>query len=216
MILSPYIDKCEKFLLNHLQSASTILVIMGVIGTITSSIAQQIWIKSNKKLPEDTKKFLINQEKNDCMFNAGLTFLTGTGSKKLVQFLTNKGYLLNDNVRKISDAVALMNNMTPKQLAKSGFFDAANKSGSKLNISQYKGLLKRFERCQEGLSVIATIGAAILTTNLIVPILRNKRSKPAEKPQSELPKLSVKFADNLSSNKLMPVYPYANSGSMKI
>ena len=114
------------------------------------------------------------------------------------------------------DAVALMNGMTPKQLAKSGFFDAANKSGAKVNISQYRGLLKRFERCQEGLSVIATIGAAILTTNLIVPILRNKRSKPAEKPQSELPKLSVKFADNLSSNKLIPVYPYAKSGSMKI
>ncbi|MBR6163996.1 hypothetical protein IKQ26_08950 [bacterium] len=208
------VDKIEKFILNHVDSASTMLVLMGIIGTITSSVAQQIGIKANKNIPEDKKAFLINQERNDCMLSAGLTWLTGTSSKQIVKFFTNRGYLLNDNVRKVSDAIASMNGMTHKELAKTGFFNPA-KTGNSLNISQYKGLMRRMERCREGISIIATIGAAILTTNLLVPILRNKLSKPALK-SDETPKLSVKMASNLNSNKFVSAYPTYYSSSMKI
>ncbi len=199
----PFIDKCEMALLNHLDSASTMFIIMGIIGTITSSIAQQIWIKSNDKLPEDTKAFLINQERYDCLASAALTGLTGTLAKKSVQTLTNHGYLLNDSVRKVSDAVAAMNGVSHKQLAKSGFFNAAKANGTNLNIASYKGLLRRFERCREGLSVIATITASIITTNLLVPILRNKLSKPVKKSSENSPRLSVQMASTLDSNKFM-------------
>ena len=211
----PFVDKLELYIINHLDSASTMLIFMGIIGTITSSIAQQIRIKSNPKLPKDTKTFLINQERNDCMLNAGLTWLTGTSSKQIVKYLTNKGYLLNDSVRQGSDAVGALYQLSHKQLSKSGFFKAAKEGAQELNIIQFPGLKRRFDRCQEGLSIIATIGAAILTTNLLVPILRNKLSKPAPKSDS-VPKLSVQLAQNMTSNKFSVTYPSVFSNSMKI
>ena len=179
--MPPFLEKAERFVLNHLDSASTMLVIMGIVGTVTSSIAQQIGIRANKNIPKETKDFLINQEKNDCILSAGLTWLTGNYSKKLVHTLTEKGYFLNDRVRSVTDEIARQNGMTHKQLAQSGFFKIAQNKLEESNLpplsickKQYKSLKRNFERCQEGLSIIAAIGAAILTTNVIVPILRNK------------------------------------------
>ena len=206
------VEKAERFILNHLDSASTMLVAMGIIGTITSSIAQRIGIRANPNIPQDKKEFLINQEKKDCMLNVGLTWLTGTGSKKLVHTLTNKGYLLNESVRSAADKIALYNGMSHKELAKIGFYKV---KGDLPAISicqpQYKSLKRNFLRCQEGLSVIAAVGAAILTTNLIVPILRNKLATPP-KPKQKISTLT-EYVSQKPAQKFMATYQptYSNS-----
>ena len=215
-MINPVIEKTERFILNHLDSASTMLVIMGIIGTVTSSIAQQIGIKANKKIPEDKKEFLINQEKKDCMLSAGLTWLTGNGSKKLVHFLTNKGYLLNDSVRSAADNIAISNGMTHRQLAKTGFYKVRG-SLPKVNICQpqFEDLKRNFLRCQEGLSVIAAVGAAVLTTNLIVPVLRNKLAAPP-KPKEEIPSFSD-YIVRKPAQKLMLTYtPTYQNSNMRV
>lgn len=215
--MKPYIKIAESFILNHLDSASTMLVVMGIIGTITSSIAQQIGIKANKNLSEETKSFLINQEENDCMLSAGLTWLTGTGSKKLVMKLTEKGYLLNNKVRNAADVVAIKNGMTHRQLAKSGFYKVEG-IRPELNIclDELKPLKRDFRRCQEGLAVVAAVGAAILTTNLIVPILRNKLARPIK--QKEQPTSLSNYVTQKPATKLMMTYQptYSTNTNMKI
>lgn len=214
--MKPFVERAERFILNHLDSASTMLVIMGIIGTVTSSIAQQIGIKANKNLSPETKSFLINQEENDCMLSAGLTWLTGTGSKKLVMKLTDKGYLLNDKVRSVADNIALNHGMTHRQLAKTGFYKVTGDL-PKLNIClpEFKQLKKDFRRCQEGLSVVAAVGAAILTTNLIVPILRNKLARPIKK--QEQPATLTNYVTQKPATKLMLTYqPTYSNPNMKI
>ena len=209
--MKPVVERAERFILNHVDSASTMLVFMGIIGTITSSIAQQIGIRVNPNIPDDKKSFLINQEEKDCMLSAGLTWLTGTGSKKLVMKLTDNGFLLNDKIRTVADNIAWKHGMTHRELAKSGFYKVKGDLPN-LNICmpQFKNLKRDFRRCQEGLSVIAAVGAAILTTNLIVPILRNKLARPAKPKQDTT--LS-NYLINRPANKLIQTYKptYSNS-----
>ncbi len=200
---NPFVEKTERFIINHLDSASTMLVLMGIVATVTSSIAQQIGIKANKNIPKETKEYLVNQEKNDCILSAGLTWLTGTGSKKLVMKLTDMGYLLNNKIRTEADAIALKHGMTHRQLAKTGFYKVEGLK-PELNICQFDNLKRNFRRCQEGLSVIAAVGAAIITTNVIVPILRNKLAKPPKKNNNDVN--LANYVTQKPANKLMMSY----------
>ncbi len=207
----PFIEKAERYILNHFDSASTMLVFMGIIGTITSSFAQQLAIKNNKKLSDETKSFLINQEENDCILSAGLTWLTGTGSKKIIHHLTSNGYLLNDKVRSASDEVASTLGMTHRELAKSGFYKNIKGQFNIFNKElDFRPIRTDFLRCQEGLSVIAAIGAAILTTNLIVPILRNKFARP-RKPKTETATLTNYVIQKPSAKLQTYNHLYSNS-----
>jgi hypothetical protein len=50
-------------------SGESILIVFGAISWLTAMIAQVLAIKSNKKISEDKKKFLIPQETADGLSN---------------------------------------------------------------------------------------------------------------------------------------------------
>lgn len=72
----------------------SILLTFGVAGWLTSMLAQDIAIITNKNIPADKKKFLLPQETADGLCNSLMLIAFTTGMKSIVYKLFDKGKLL--------------------------------------------------------------------------------------------------------------------------
>ena len=155
----------NKGFLNHLylkygENPGKMLVHTGTIGWILSCVAQVGSILLNNKISDDVKGYLIPQEIGDGAINILSFYILTSGIKGLASILARTGKITNKAIR----AYLKKYNLT-ENIGKINFDISKTK-----NFSEIKDEYVAFKN---GVDVIASTGGAILSCNIVTPILRN-------------------------------------------
>ena len=154
------------------KDASKMLIYTGVAGWALSSLAQMGAILFNSKIPNEQKSFLLPQELADAAVNIGSFFLITLSAKKLAQKLFSTGKLAPKSVRTFLDK---NKELYTKKIGKLDFdLDEVRKVSKDFPTEQYWAY-KNFG------TTLATVGAGVVASNVVTPILRNKMASNAQK-----------------------------------
>ncbi len=180
---------------NFRKDASKMLIWTGVAGWGLSSLAQICGIAFNKKIPKEQKSFLIPQEIADAAVNVGAFFLITQVTKKTVAKLFSTGKLAPQKVRLFLNK---NKELYSDKVGKLGFdLDEVLKKNSDFPKEEYYA-------CKNFYTTIATVGAGVLSSNIVTPLIRNYSASKMQK--SYLEKNSYQKQIN----------PYSKSSGMKI
>lgn len=152
------------------EDPSKMLIITGVAGWTLSAIAQIGGVLFNQKLSNEQKSFLVPQEVADAMVNIGSYFFITLFSKNLISKMCKTGKIASKNVRKH------LNN-SPELKSKVGKLDFMLDDVLAKNSTEYKD----YKTYKSFATTFATVGAGILSTNIITPIARNKMASDMQK-----------------------------------
>lgn len=199
-----------KFCEQGVTDRATFIKNITVVGFVLSSIAQTTAIIFNEKIPTKEKKFLVPQEIADGMINATLFWIIAS---KAVNF--GKSLILTKKILPKSLA-PFMKNYQPQgrdiYTLKENFMKYLSSQTNSEN-------LKLADNVIEGMGVVTGIAGAILTNNILTPILRNKlagnfQQKEIEKMENN-PPLNPYYSNfNFSKyNFNKPVKPIVSSVS---
>lgn len=149
---------------SFMANPSGMLIVTTVFGWVTASTAQIISIARNPKYTNEQKNFLLPQELSDAAINIGAFFAITTASKKFALKMFQTGKLVPKIVREYLNK----NENLRKQVGKLDF-----------NLDKYAKEDKLFpkneyECCRDLFTTGVTVGAGILSSNVITPIIRNK------------------------------------------
>ena len=179
---------------NFRKDPSKMLIVTGVAGWGLSSAAQICGIAFNRKIPKEQKSFLIPQEIADAVVNVGSFFLITQSVKSLVSKLFATGKFAPSAVRnylKKNDDLA-------KRVGKLDFdLDKVLKQNKTFPKNEYYA-------CKNFYTTLATVGAGVLSSNIVTPLIRNYSASKMQK--SYLNK----------TNSPQTVNPYKPSSGMKI
>ncbi|MCQ2744025.1 MAG: hypothetical protein MJ230_04420 [bacterium] len=187
------------------KDTSKMLIITGVAGWALSSLAQIGAILVNPKIKDEQKMFLLPQEFSDAIMNIGAFFLVTQVTKKTVSKLFSTGKFTTKSVRKF------LNEHKNVYGDKVGKLDFNIEEALKYET---KGLLKSHQNMANLGTTIATVGASILASNVITPILRNKMASSIQKTylsetnEPKKPEVTTKISNSVT--------PIQSASSMKI
>lgn len=186
----------------HLDSGK-MLIHTGAVGWIFSSLAQISVIATDKKIDKKEKKFLVPQEICDGVVNVSLYYTISELIKRSGDYLINNGHLITDDIQAVimklknqdvpvriaikglGESLKNIPGLTAKEkknplvviekcyqyLEKYNNLPQAERSAVSTQMKEAFANLKTF---QKGISVVCAIGASILASNIITPIVRNK------------------------------------------
>ena len=149
---------------NFKKNTATMLVVTGTIGWGLSSLAQIGALIFNPKLSKEQKSFLIPQEIADAAVNISAFFLITQATKKIISKLASTGKIAPSKVRTFLDKNKdLYGN-------KVGKLDLDLDNVLKNEPSFPKDSYYSFKNYA---TTMGTIGASIVSSNIITPIIRN-------------------------------------------
>ena len=205
MSKTPFLDKFYK---KYSGDMGKMLVHTGVIGWILSSAAQIMAIVTNDKIKKEQKMFLVPQETWDAIINIVSFYFVTRSLCAIGKKLGVTGKWLPAVVK-----TALEKKNLGAQIGKAGFKVAEHLKDVAPEIeSTYKWF-------SQGLEVGATTLGAILSCNVITPVIRNCVASKRQK--TNIAKMSS------PENKCNPLYdnkcqvkntrnPLAYSGTLKV
>ena len=173
---------------------SKMLIVTGALGWILSSAAQIAGIYANSKISNEKKSFLVPQELTDGIINA-LAFIGITVfAKKGIEKMASTGKVATQSVRNFL-------NQNPELKAKVGKFDFNLDNVIPKNIDAYKS----YKSYKNFITTMGTLGAGILSCNIVTPVIRNATASIVQKSY-------------IDKKKQPNVYQYqsTNRGNMKI
>lgn len=187
-----------------------------VIGWALSSLAQTCAIFFNDKMPKKEKRFLIPQEIFDGLINATLFWFITSKAANLGKMLVLKKHVLPKSLINLTENFKVSGHDIG--LMKDSFIGHIKKVGSSADV-------KTAQNAIEGMGVAVGIAGAIISNNIVTPLLRNKfagmyQKRELEKANENAP-LNPNFG-NIDYNKYnfkkptKPVSFGAYSGSIKI
>lgn len=205
-----------KFLYRTSESATVPLIVLGAFGWFVSMFAQMAGIKSNKKLSEDKKKFLLAQEKNEGICNIGLYVLFTSTLASVSESLYKKGKILSAETKKILDTFADKNGLSSiddvfknAKKAKKSVVDYIKSVDKNIDITPFTR--------KSGLGVAATIVASILSCNIVTPIIKNKMAYHAlKKQEAKIPKQPITTKPQVYNTPQVFQNSKAFSGILKV
>ena len=153
------------------------LVTTGVIGWTISSAAQIVGIAGNSKISKEQKDFLIPQELYDAVTNILTFFLITTLTRKSVEKLFKTGKWMPSKLKSFLKGSDIYSNKIGKHN-----FDIGKLKELPSNIKNEYEITKSFG------TLIATTGAGIVATNIVTPIVRNKKAAKIQKALIEFDK----------------------------
>lgn len=156
---------------NFKDDPSKMLIVTGAIGWAVSSLAQIGAILFNPKISDKEKSFLVPQEMSDAIVNIA-SFLVITNSVKIfASKLFSTGKVVPKSVREFLNKNKAL---YEKKIGKIDFNldDVLPKNTDLYNTYDLHKSL--------GTSA-ATVGAGILATNIVTPLLRNKMASSVQK-----------------------------------
>lgn len=186
------------------KDPSKMLIVTGLVGWALSSLAQIYSIVSNDKIPTKEKHFLIRQEFYDAVVNMTSFLVLTQSSKMLVNKLFKSGKWSVKSVREF---------LQKNPSSQIGKYET---DLAELFKSNKEFPLEAFEKSTSLATTVATVGASIVSSNLITPVLRNviaSRKTYVEKDNA------CDIQDKNIQNptfKAHPYYCYKNSFGMKI
>lgn len=154
------------------KDASKMLIWTGVAGWTLSSFAQISAVLFNPKFDNEQKSFLIPQEFADAAVNIGSFFLITQVAKKSVSKLFSTGKFAPSKVRKY---LSEHKDLYGKKVGKLDFdLDEVLKKDTLFPKDEYWA-------CKNFGTTIATVGAGIISSNIITPIIRNNMASSMQK-----------------------------------
>jgi len=151
----------------------------GSLGWILSSVAQIGAIFSNKKITPEKKSFLFPQEFMDAVVNIGAFMGFTLLTKKGIQKMATTGKIAPQRVRNFLNKNSIYRNKVGK--LDFNLDDVlANHSDKKLKES--------YEAYKNFATTMGTIGASIISCNIVTPILRNAIASDMQKKYIEMTK----------------------------
>ena len=171
---------------------SNMLIWTGAFGWAASSAAQMLGIVFNPKVSDKEKSFLLPQEMWDAVMNIILFLCVTNGAKRGVKKLFTTGKLAPESVREYLKK----NTELAEKVGKIDFnLDTIAEKMPNFPKESYE-VYKNFG------TTLTTVGAGILATNVLTPIVRNNMAS----------RVQTKYVNYKNSN------PYQNSYSngMKI
>ena len=166
------------------KDASKMLIFTGVAGWTLSSLAQIGAILFNPKISKEQKSFLVPQELADAAVNIGSFFLITQVTKKTVSKLFSTGKFAPQSVR---DFFNKNKNLYGDRIGKVDFdIDEVIKVTKNFPKENYWTVKNYF-------TTLATVGAGIVSSNVVTPIVRNKM---ASKMQKNYLQMNKKDLDN--------------------
>lgn len=169
---NPFSKALNSIAKSFKDDPSKMLIRTGVAGWTLSSIAQIGAILVNPKIPIEQKSFLIPQEMADAATNIGLFFLLTLSAKKCVSKLFSTGKFAPKSVRKFLNE---NKDLYGKRIGKLDFnLDDVLKNNKNFPENEYRV-------CKSLGTTIATVGAGILASNVITPVVRNEMASNMQK-----------------------------------
>lgn len=154
------------------KDASKMLIFTGVAGWTLSSLAQIGAILFNPNISKEQKSFLIPQELADAAVNIGSFFLITQVAKKTVSKLFSTGKFAPQKVR---DFLNKNKELYGDKVGKVHFdLDEVLKATKDFPKEEYWAT-KNFY------TTLATVGAGVVSSNIITPIVRNKMAAKMQK-----------------------------------
>ena len=171
---STFFQRCLEWVCETFEEdTSKMLIATGTLGWILSSAAQLGAIAGNPKISSEKKSFLLPQEFMDACVNVAgffaITMLTKIGIKKMattgkiapqsVRDFLNKNKVYKDKVGKIDfnlDDVLAQN--------------PANEP-----------IYQAYKSHKNFVTTMGTIGASVLSCNIVTPLIRNKTASRVQK-----------------------------------
>lgn len=187
---------CEKFGPNPAK----MLIYTGVLGWFLSSAAQVMAIVFNDKIPKEQKSYLIPQEIADGAVNVISFFAITTSIKAFASKLVSTGKIASPKVR----AFLQKNDLNRKDVIGDVKFDISK-------LQNFDKIKPEYTKFKNGIDVLATTGASVLSCNIVTPILRNKIA--ADRQQASLAKMSRE--KDLKAPRGLSIEQYQNIASYK-
>ena len=154
------------------KDASKMLIWTGVASWSLSSLAQISAVLFNPKLDKEQKSFLIPQEFADAAVNIGSFFLITQVAKRSVSKLFSTGKFAPQKVRNYLNK---NKDLYGKKVGKLDFdLDEVLKKDHLFPKEEYWA-------CKNFGTTIATVGAGILSSNIVTPIVRNNMASKMQK-----------------------------------
>lgn len=163
-----------KFCEHGVSDRANFLKNTAVIGWALSSLAQTCAIFFNDKIPSKEKRFLIPQEIFDGLINATLFWFITSKAVNFGKLLVLKKHVLPKTIAPLMESFKPVGRNIDK--LKAGFLNH-------LKIFGNKAHLKTATNAIEGMGVATGIAGAIVSNNIVTPLLRNKLASIYQKKE---------------------------------
>ncbi len=192
-MLKNFFQNCFNWICeNFKKDTSKMLIVTGTLGWILSSLAQVFGILGNSKISSEKKSFLLPQEVMDAVVNVGAFFGITMFTKKVIAKMASTGKIAPQSVRDFLNKNSILKNKVGKFDFNVG--DVLPKNSNELTS---------YESYKNFVTTMGTVGASILSCNIVTPLIRNATA-------SRVQKRYIDMKNNPS------VYTYNNSGNMRI
>ena len=162
----PSFDKYLENIWNrYSRDPAKVLVHTGTIGWALSSAAQITAILFNDKISAKEKTFLIPQETFDAAVNIGCFYGLTTGIKNFSKKLVTTGKILPKSIKKYME-----NSPFKHSYGKSSF----NMEKDLTPLVSFEPYKKTYNAFKNIFTTGSTIGATVLSCNIVTPLLRNE------------------------------------------
>lgn len=169
---NPFTKVLNNIAKSFKDDPSKMLIRTGVAGWTLSSVAQIGAVLVNPKIPNEQKSFLVPQEFADAATNIGLFFLFTLSAKNFVSKLFSTGKFAPKSVRKYLNE---HKDLYGEKIGKLDFnLDDVLEKNKDFPRDEYRA-------CKSLGTTFATVGAGILASNIITPIIRNEMASNMQK-----------------------------------
>lgn len=188
-----FIQRNFNWIYEHFKKdTSKMLIATGTLGWGLSSLAQICGIIGNSKISSDKKSFLLPQEIMDAVVNIGAFFTITMVTKRFIARMATTGKIAPESVRKFI-------NKHPDYKNKVGKLDFKLDDVLVKDSEEFKS----YESHKNFVTTMGTIGASILSCNIVTPLIRNATAARVQK-------------NYIDMKKNPNAYAYTNSGNMRI
>jgi len=166
------------------KDTSKMLIVTGTVGWALSSLAQIMAILVNPEISKEKKSFLIPQEFMDAVVNICAFFGITMFTKKTVSRLFSTGKFAPQAVR---DYLNKNKDLYKDKIGKMSFdLDTVLKSDNKFPKESYYSN-------KNYVTTACTIGASILSCNIVTPLIRNATASRVQKTYIDMKKNPEKY-----------------------
>ncbi len=173
---------------NFKKNTATMLVITGTVGWGLSSLAQVCAVLFNPKIKKEQKSFLVPQALLDTAVNIGCFFTITQSTKKIISKLASTGKIAPTNVRMfLNKNKDLYGDKVGKLSLDLDSVIKQNPKFPKESYYSYKNYV----------TTMGTIGASILSSNIVTPIIRNSMASDMQKKYLDKRPQPIRPAGNM-------------------
>lgn len=191
-MIKPPVKLLQKIFDSYKDDTSKLLIHAATASWTLASIANVVGISCSKKIDSKQKKFLIPQEIADGATNIGLFIIITESLTKLAGKLADNGKIVFKEYAKDANGNILKD-------AGGKFIKQAVEKGSEV-----------FKSRKGGLQIVASLIGAVVSSNILTPIIRNQYAASRQKAALKLEESKIVpgpslpyFKQNMNKNMQM-------------